>query len=61
MLHKFNLSSDSTKFHAALKYLEDNKGAFKLILDYSRLRIQALLFFVHKIGRDSDEAKSTLK
>ena len=30
-------------------------------LDYSRLRIQALLFYVHILGRDSEEAKVTLK
>lgn len=44
-----------------MQYLQENKGAFKLILDYSRLRIQALLYFVHLIGRESEEAKVTLK
>lgn len=61
MLHKFNLTQDADKFKAALQYLEDNKGAFKLVLDYSRLRIQAFLFFVHKIGRETQEAKTTIK
>ena len=44
-----------------MQYLEENKGAFKLILDYARLRIQAQLYFVHVIGRETDEAKNTLK
>lgn len=44
-----------------MQYLQDNKGAFRLILDYSRLRIQALLYFVHIIGRETEEAKATLK
>ena len=61
MLHKFYLTKDATKFHAAIQYLQENKGAFKLVLDYSRLKIQALLYFVQIIGRDTEEAKSTLK
>ena len=44
-----------------MQYLEENKGAFKLILDYCRLRIQAQLYFVQISGRETNEAKNTLK
>ena len=61
MIQKYNKSQDAGKFAEAMQYLEDNKGAFKLNLDYSRLRIQALLFHVNKIGRDSSEAMGIIK
>ena len=39
MLQKYNKTKDNSKFEDAMKYLQDNKGAFKLSLDYSRLHI----------------------
>jgi len=61
LLQKFNKSKDPAKFEAALAYLTENKGAFKLILDYSRLRVQALMYFIHIIGPEEEAAKNTVK
>ena len=43
MLTKYELSGDYTKFEKAMTYLDENRKSFGILIDFQKIKVQALL------------------
>ena len=47
---KYEQSKDEAKYEKAMSYLEENKKSFRILLDYQKARIKALLNYKQVCG-----------